>query len=168
MTASVGGPSPAPTRAERLRPLLMQFGRFLVVGLLSFTFDYGLFVLLYRAFDVQYVVASTISFSLSVVLNYVLTRRFVFDANPDRHVGLEFVLYLGLNIVALGLNQLILFLTVDSLGISPLIGKLIATAVVLVYNFVSRKLLLERPRPKRGEVVETAGSGPAAAGGSRV
>ncbi|MDW4573364.1 GtrA family protein [Microbacterium sp. M3] len=128
-----------------MRRLLWQFARFLVVGLVSFAFDYGLFFVLYHYFGVQYVVASTISFSLSLVLNYILTLRFVFDARRDRNIVKEFAIYIGLNIVALGLNQLILFLTVDSLGVSPLVGKLIATAVVLVYNFISRKLLIERP-----------------------
>ena len=156
MTQPSGAGRTAAARREALRPLAIQFARFLVVGILSFSLDYGLFVLLYRVFEVQYVVASTISFSLSVVLNYVLTRKFVFAVNPERNVGIEFVLYLGLNVVALGLNQLILVLAVDALGFSPLIGKLIATAVVLVYNFISRKLLLERPARQRPDADEPA------------
>lgn len=127
-----------------LRRLFWQFARFLVVGLVSFSVDYGLFVVLFHFFGVQYLVASTISFSLSLVLNYFLTLKFVFQARPGRRVALEFAIYVGLNIVALGLNQLILFFTVDTLGISPLVGKLIATAVVLIYNFISRKILIER------------------------
>lgn len=128
----------------RSRRVLWQFARFLAVGGVSFALDYGLFVLLFHQFGVQYLVASTISFSVSLVLNYVLTLKFVFVAKPGRNLFLEFTVYVGLNIVALGLNQLILFVTVDALGVSPFIGKLIATAVVLVYNFVSRKLLIER------------------------
>lgn len=130
---------------ERARHLLWQFLRFLVAGMISFSVDYGVFVLLYRVFDVQYVVASTISFSLSLVLNYVLTLKFVFKAREGRNIAKEFTTYIGLNIVALGLNQAILLLTVDKMGASPLVGKLIATAVVMVYNFISRKMLIERP-----------------------
>ncbi len=129
---------------KRHRRLMWQFARFLVVGVASFAVDYGIFFVLFHYFDVQYIVASTISFTLSLVLNYFLTLKFVFEARPGRNVALEFAFYIGLNIIALGLNQLILFLTVDLLGVSPLIGKLIATAVVLVYNFISRKLLIER------------------------
>lgn len=131
-------------RDGRLRRLFWQFARFLVVGGISFAVDYGLFVVLFHYFGVQYLLASTISFSLSLILNYVLTLKFVFEANPGRSIALEFAIYIGLNIIALGLNQLILFLAVDALGISPFVGKLIATAVVLVYNFISRKLLIER------------------------
>jgi putative flippase GtrA len=151
----------------RARRLLWQFSRFLVVGLLSFAFDYGLFFVLFHYFGVQYLVASTISFSLSLVLNYLLTLRFVFESKPGRNVALEFTIYVGLNIIALGLNQLILFLTVAGLGASPLIGKLVATAVVLVYNFISRKLLIERSSGARPDATAGDGTGSLEAGGSR-
>lgn len=152
---------------RRLRRLLWQFARFLVVGVISFTVDYGLFFVLFHYFGVQYIVASTISFSLSLVLNYLLTLKFVFEAKPGRNIAWEFVIYIGLNIVALGLNQLILFLTVDTLGFSPLIGKLIATAVVLVYNFISRKILIERTSGARPTLVPGEGADIPEAGGSR-
>jgi putative flippase GtrA len=148
----------------RWRRLLWQFARFLVVGLLSFAFDYGLFFVLFHYFGVQYLVASTISFSLSLVLNYFLTLKFVFEAKQGRNVAVEFTVYVGLNIIALGLNQLILFLTVAGLGASPLVGKLVATAVVLVYNFISRKLLIERSRGARA--VPNDGPGTLETGGS--
>ena len=79
----------------RWRRLLWQFARFLVVGLLSFAFDYGLFFVLFHYFGVQYLVASTISFSLSLVLNYFLTLRFVFEAKQGRNVAVEFTVYVG-------------------------------------------------------------------------
>lgn len=165
MTAGTGG---SRFSAVPHRRLLWQFTKFLIVGLASFSVDYGIFFVLFHFFGVQYLVASTISFALSLVLNYVLTLKFVFDAKPGRNVALEFTIYIGLNIIALGLNQLILFLSVDLLGLSPLIGKLIATAVVLVYNFISRKLLIERTSTARGasessddeDTVSTDGSRP--------
>lgn len=146
--------------------LLWQFARFLVVGLLSFAFDFGLFFVLFNYFGVQYLLASTISFSLSLVLNYFLTLRFVFVAQEGRNRALEFTIYVGLNIVALGLNQLILFLAVAGLGASPLIGKLVATAVVLVYNFISRKLLIERSSGARPTRAPREGTGSLEAGGA--
>lgn len=150
----------------RMRRLMWQFARFLVVGLFSFAFDYGLFFVLFQYAGVQYVLASTISFSLSLVLNYFLTLKFVFVAQPGRNVAKEFAIYIGLNIVALGLNQLILFLSVDLLGASPLVGKLIATAVVLVYNFISRKLLIERSSGARPAPVPDGETGTSEAGGT--
>lgn len=129
--------------------LLLQFGRFLVVGLLSFSVDFGLFVLMHEVLGVQYIVASTTSFSISLVLNYYLTVRFVFETRAERNAAAEFALYIGLNVVALGLNQLVLLISVEVLGVDPVIGKLVATAIVLIFNFVSRKALIEKGVARR-------------------
>ena len=77
------------------RHLAWQFARFLIVGGASFAVDYGIFFVLFHFFDVQYIVASTISFSVSLVLNYFLTLKFVFEAKPGRNIALEFALYIG-------------------------------------------------------------------------
>ncbi|QCR18379.1 GtrA family protein [Agrococcus sp. SGAir0287] len=167
--AAAPGASPTASaqdsRGARMRRLAIQFAKFLVVGGISFCVDYGLFLLLHTVLGVPYVLASTISFSISLVLNYVLTLKYVFVAQPGRSIAKEFALYVALNIVALGLNQLILFLSVELLGAWPEVGKLIATAVVLVYNFIARKMLIERPglrrqaAPARQDVAETTGKG---------
>lgn len=117
-----------------------------MVGLISFGVDFGVYLILLTW--LQYIVASSISFALSLVLNYALTLRFVFRPTGRRNVAKEFASFVGLNIIALGLNQLILFLAVDVGGASEAAGKVLATAVVLVYNFISRKLLIERPQSR--------------------
>ncbi len=128
---------------ERYRPLIRQFVRFCIVGGLSFAIDYGVFTVLFTL-GVPHLVASATSFTLSLVVNYVLSRKFVFDVNEDVSIAREFAAYVGLNAIALALNTAVLWLCADQLGMSPFIGKIVATAVVLVYNFISRKLLLER------------------------
>lgn len=133
--------------ATRVRRVAGQFGRFLVVGAVSFGIDYGVFLLLHTALGAPYVLASAISLTLSLLVNYVLTVRFVFEARPGRNVVAELVAYVAISIVAIGLNQLVLLGSVEVLGLSPEVGKLVATGVVLVFNFIARKLLIER-RPR--------------------
>lgn len=128
---------------ERYRPLIAQLARFLIVGGVSFTIDYGLFTLLY-AVGVPHLAASATSFTISLFANYALSRRYVFDVNDDVNIVREFTAYVGLNVIALGLNTAVLYVCADLMGASPFLGKIVATAIVLVYNFISRKLLLER------------------------
>ena len=128
---------------ERYRPLIAQLARFLIVGGVSFTIDYGLFTLLY-AVGVAHLAASATSFTISLFANYALSRRYVFDVNDDVNIVREFTAYVGLNVIALGLNTAVLYVCADLMGASPFLGKIVATAIVLVYNFISRKLLLER------------------------
>ena len=126
--------------------LLAQFMKFGIVGFLAFCIDYGLFLLLHQVFGLYYLAASTISFVLSTVFNYVCSMRYVFKGRPDQTRMQQFVIFFVLSIVGLGVNQLVLWLCVDKLGITAWIGKLVATAIVMVFNFVTRKIFLEDHR----------------------
>ena len=56
----------------------------------------------------------------------------------------EFVIFVVLSAIGLGINQLLMWFCVDILGIFYMISKIGATAVVMVYNFVTRKMILEK------------------------
>ncbi|MBM7824878.1 putative flippase GtrA [Arcanobacterium pluranimalium] len=88
--------------------------------------------------------ANITSFSVSLIVNYILSRMFVFEAAKDVKIAKEFTAYVGLNAIALGLNTLILELCVTWIHLSAPAGKIIATGIVLIYNFFSRKMLIEK------------------------
>ena len=58
---------------------------------------------------------------------------------------MDFILFLSvvLSIVGLGLNELILWICIEKFAIYNMIGKVIATGIVMVFNFITRKLFLE-------------------------
>jgi putative flippase GtrA len=133
----------------RARRIAGQLARFLVVGGIAFAVDYGIFLLLHTWAGAPYVLASAVSLTTSLVVSYVLSVRFVFEARPGRNVLVELAAYVAISLVAIGINQLVLLASVELLALAPEVGKLVATAVVLVFNFVARKLLIER-RPRGG------------------
>lgn len=125
------------------RKLLIQFIKFSIVGVIAFCIDYGLFLLLTYVFGVNYLIASTISFVVSVVFNYTASMRYVFKGRPDQTRTQQFIIFFVLSVIGLGVNQLVLWLCVDMLGVPAWFGKLVATAIVMVFNFVTRKIFLE-------------------------
>lgn len=132
---------------QKLLKLFWQFVKFGFVGGICFLFDYGLLAMFREVFKMPVLLASGLSFSLSTVLNYFLSMRYVFESR-GKNKWLEFLLFASLSAVGLGINQLIMWIGTGVLSIHYLLVKLGATAVVLIYNFLTRKGLLEKHEPE--------------------
>ncbi len=142
------GPWPGENPKQR-NPLWGQILRFTLVGGLCFLIDYGLLALLVEAAGWSALAASAASFTVSVLVNYLLSVRFVFRRREDAGRGREMLVFLLMSAAGLGLNQLLMLIGTRSLGLHYLIVKPAAAILVLVYNFVTRKLFLEkRPLPR--------------------
>lgn len=129
-----------------MRKLIEQFLKFGVVGTIAFCIDYGVLMLLSQAFGVNPVVAAGISFCVSVVFNYLASMRYVFTHREDMTRGREFVIFIVLSAIGLVINEVCMAAGVAMLGTSALmvtVTKLFATAVVMVWNFFSRKKWLD-------------------------
>ena len=129
---------------DKIKNLIKQILKFGVVGGLAFVIDYSILILLTEVFDINYLLSSAISFTCSVIFNYILSIKWVFLANHDHKKSTEFVVFIVLSVIGLGINELIMFVAVDLLKINYMIAKIGATAVVMVYNFITRKLFLEK------------------------
>ena len=123
---------------------MIKFG---FVGFLCFFIDYGIMVLLTEVAGIVYLVSSACSFTVSVIVNYILSVTFVFETDKEKSRIKEFIVFVFLSIIGLGINQLCMWFGVELLHISYLIVKIGATAVVMVYNFISRKLVIEKKAP---------------------
>jgi len=127
-----------------MNKLLNQILRFGVVGVIATLVDYGLFLLLTDVCHLHYLIANPIAFLVSVIINYILSVKFVFETDKRRSAGVEFTFFALMSAVGLGINELALWLLSGLLLVPYQLSKLAATAVVMVYNFITRKLFLER------------------------
>ena len=130
-----------------MRKLIEQMIKFGFVGFLCFFIDYGIMVLLTEVAGIVYLVSSACSFTVSVIVNYILSVTFVFETDKEKSRIKEFIVFVFLCFIGLGINQLCMWFGVELLHISYLIVKIGATAVVMVYNFISRKLIIEKKAP---------------------
>lgn len=138
----------------------MKFG---VVGVIAFFIDWGLFnvILLIGglSFGQEFVstqewytlLATTIGFTVSVIFNYIASMKFVFTHKENMSKTKEFIIFLILSIIGLLINNVVVWFVaygcpmpfeIDQILLDN-IAKIIATAVVMVWNFVTRKILLD-------------------------
>ena len=128
---------------EKLKELVLQFCKFGMVGTFCLCIDYGLMILLTESHMMTYYASSAVSFIASVVVNYVLSMRFVFVSKEGMSKIQEIMIFITLSMVGLLLNQMIMFLAVELLGMFYALAKVFATVMVTAYNFISRKKFLE-------------------------
>lgn len=123
--------------------LFKQLFRFGIVGGLAFIIDAGLLYILTEFCHIYYLVSSIISFTVSLAFNYILSIIWVFDVKKKQTYK-EVLLFAVLSIIGLGVNQLVMYLGVDLLNIYYMLCKIIATIIVMIYNFVTRKIFIEK------------------------
>ena len=124
-------------------PATKQFMKFAAVGLISFGIDWGMLIALVEWLHVGFLMSTTISFITSVVVNYWLSLKYVFDHREGMSRKREFTIFTILSIIGLGLNDLYMFVGVAFLNIGYQMMKGIATFLVTWYNYFSRRRFLE-------------------------
>lgn len=126
-----------------MKKLFAQFMRFGVVGVLAFAVDYGFLALFTELLGISYLASATVSYVIGIVFNYQLSMRFVFTHREDMSLGMEFSLFFIGALIGLGINDVCMWVGVELLGIHYLVTKLFATAIVAMWNFITRKFFLD-------------------------
>lgn len=133
-----------------IKQLATQFMKFGVVGVIAFAIDYGVLMLLSQLLGMEPVLAAGISFTVSVVFNYLASMKYVFTHREGMSRRREFVTFVILSVIGLGINELIIWVGTMRFGTGAFAvtaAKVVATAIVMVYNFVTRKIFLDAGGP---------------------
>jgi putative flippase GtrA len=117
--------------------MLTQFVKFAGVGALATSVQYLVLIALTESGLTGPVVASTLGYVTSGVLNYSLNYSYTFNSRErHRSAALKFVMVSSLG---LGLNTSLMYVGVHILGFYYLLGQVLATGVVLLWNFFANR-----------------------------
>lgn len=120
--------------------------RYGAVGLIAFAIDFGVTAWLFRAMDAPLLVANTVGFLIANVANFLLGHWWVFrDRRDSRRWMRAYAATLAVSIVGLLLNDAMVWISVAVVDWPLLIGKVSATAVVMLFNFFARHHWVYRP-----------------------
>lgn len=121
----------------------LQFFRYVFVGGIATVVDWGILFLLTDFAHVYHLVSAVIAFVAGLVANFFLSQLLVFKANEARvNAVMEFICYALIGVVGLGITELILLLLTNLWHIHYMISKMLATVVVLAWNYIARKKII--------------------------
>lgn len=129
--------------SKKHEDLFIQIFKFAIVGGIATVIDF-VFLYIFREFcHFPVLVSNTLSFCISVIYNYIASVKWVFDVNKEKDAKKQFIIFIVFSVMGLLLNDLIMWISVDFLSIYYLLAKIIATSIVMIFNFVTRKMFLE-------------------------
>lgn len=124
---------------------LLQFFRYGFVGAWATLADWGVLFLLTEAAGVHYLLSGVVAFLMGLTVNFLLSKKFVFSGEKNEHSSsTEFVVYGIIGVIGLGMTALIMYVLTEKMAFYYMASKVIATAVVFVWNFMARKIVLYR------------------------
>ena len=121
-------------------PKFVEFGKFCIVGGICTVIDAGVFYATHNL--IGYRLAMIAGFCLSIIVNYLLNIYWSFKSKPSlkNAIGILAAHLFNIFVVRLGL----MWLFVDSLGLSDSIAYLPTLAISLVTNFIIIRFVVKQ------------------------
>lgn len=118
-----------------------EFLRFAAVGVAATSAHYAVLIALTELGGVDPVPATAVGFAVGAVVSYVLNRAFTFAARPA--IASSLAKFLAIALVGAFINAGIVALLIGQ-GLYYLVAQVIATLVVLVWNYAGARLIVFR------------------------
>lgn len=123
---------------------------YLVMGVVLYLFNPSLYPHFYNVWigkigepsALATVVGTGLGFCVSLVVNYLLSVLFVYEEKGNSKSAKGVLLFVVLSVIGLLINMLGMWVGYDLCHINEWITKIIMTLLVLVYNYVTRKLFI--------------------------
>lgn len=128
---------------RRFRNFLFVFTRYLIAGGCGFALDYVMFAICFEILGWHYLVSAAFGFIVGLTFVYLACNIWVFNARKmaNRPVT-EFFIFSIIGLIGLFLTLLLMWFFTDVCGLYALISKLFTVALVLMWNFGIRKIIL--------------------------
>ncbi len=127
---------------HRTQNSYVQFFRYGMVSVIALIVDFGGLVLLKEYALINYLMAASISFIAGLLVNYFLSIYWVFHSSKLETRKDEFILFVVIGFIGLGMTDIILWVLTSRLGVFYIWSKAIATVIVYFWNFGARKKFL--------------------------
>ena len=116
--------------------------RFLIAGGSCFLLELATLWSLTEFVGIDYLTSAATAFVLAVAINYEMCVRWVWSsARSGSKVATIFLLT---SAIGLGINQLCMYSFVEFGGLHYMLAKIFSTAIVTVWNFITKRLAVKQ------------------------
>ena len=124
--------------------LLLKFIKFGLVGFSGLFVDFGLTYLGKEKLHIPKFMANAIGFSTAASTNYFLNRIWTYESSNPK-IMLEYSEFLIISLIGLAINTFIIWILHTRLKMNFYWAKVLATAVVTLWNFGANTFITFNP-----------------------
>ena len=114
---------------------------------MAFTSDFAVLYLCTEFAGVHYLVSNVVSYSVGLLVAYLLNIHWVFKYRRYPSTVIELPIFVSIALAGILVNELLMYLMVDRISLNYLWAKVAASGVIFLFNFTARKSLLFSKRP---------------------
>ena len=126
---------------EKTDNIFLQFFRYIFVGGTAFVVDFFFLYFFSDICGIYYLISGVLSFIISVLVNYIMSTKWVFNQENIENKLVEFNLFIIISTIGLVFTEILLYVFTDIIGLYYLISKIIAAIIVLFWNFIARRVM---------------------------
>ena len=123
---------------------LVEFLRYFLVSILSLSTDIVLLYLLTSFAGLHYLVSAVFSYIIGMFVNYILSTYWVFAKRKLISRTTEFVVFTGIGLLGLGINELLLWVFTGLLLFHYMISRILSAGIGYLWKYIVRKYFLFR------------------------
>ena len=117
---------------------------YLFAGVATTVVNYVAYFAATRTLGMGVMAGTWTAWVIAVVFGYVVNKAFVFHTHCESIAALakEAISFFTMRLVSLGMETVLMFVTVELLGMNDLVMKLVTNIVVIIANYVFSKLFI--------------------------
>lgn len=124
--------------------------RYLIAGVTGTVVNVALLYVFTDVFHIWYLLSAVLSFSLSVLVSFVLQKFWTFQDPSKESVHHQVMYYAAVSLTNLALNTAILYGLVDFFHVHYLVGQVIASGIIACESYVVYHYIFKR----RSDILE--------------
>ena len=108
----------------------------------------GIFALLTYVFKINYEVSNIIAIIVAIFFQYISNKFVVFESkgNSLKENIKEFFSFISCRLVTMIMDQAMMTIGIEKLGINELVMKVIVNIIVIIVNYIFSKLIIFRKK----------------------
>lgn len=108
-----------------------------LIGSFAASIDYLLFFVFTDIAELHYLLSNVISVTAGITISFLLNRKYNFKVKDKPFV--RFLVFITVGVFGLLLSSALLFVLYETLGIHPMLSKLLSIVVVVLLQFIANK-----------------------------